>query len=86
MSLHHDLKCDWAFFEAVRDGRKTFEIRFNDRGFQAGDKITLKQKFQDGIGLTGRTINATITYVIGYQQQAGWVVFSFRIDEENHAE
>ena len=38
---HHDLKCWTEYFDAVADGRKNFEVRYNDRGYQAGDTVTL---------------------------------------------
>lgn len=40
--MTHHLKIWPQYYEAVRDGRKTFEIRKNDRGFQAGDMVELK--------------------------------------------
>lgn len=77
---HHDLKIEKAFFEAVLGGDKTFEIRNNnDRGFQKGDTITLHEVSAISTTLkTGRTFEGVITYVIGYAQQQGWVVFSFK--------
>lgn len=39
--MHHDLKIDEPYYQAVREGRKNFEIRFNDRGYQAGDTVRL---------------------------------------------
>ena len=33
----HNLKAWPEFFDAVADGRKTFEVRRNDRGYREGD-------------------------------------------------
>lgn len=81
--MHHDLKIEKAFFEAVLSGDKTFEIRNNhDRGFQKGDTIKLHELSTIATTMTtGRTFDGVITYVIGYQQQPGWVVFAFRPQE-----
>lgn len=35
----HELKLNANFCDAVYNGRKSFEIRRNDRGFQTGDRI-----------------------------------------------
>lgn len=37
----HKLKTIDLFFDAVEDGRKTFEVRRNDRAFQTGDILEL---------------------------------------------
>jgi ASC-1-like (ASCH) protein len=83
--MHHDLNCEASFFIAAKEGRKTFEIRYNDRGFNAGDTITLHElsssKYSSHDMRTGDTIDATITYVLGWNQRDGWVVFSFRIEK-----
>lgn len=71
--MEHDLKIERPYFEAVKDGRKTFEIRYNDRGFQAGDTVWLREY---GAYYTGRTLYADIGYVLGYQMQDGYVAFS----------
>ncbi len=39
----HELKILPQYFERVKDGTKTFEIRENDRGFQPGDMVILKE-------------------------------------------
>lgn len=41
----HILKCESKFYSEVAEGRKTFEIRKNDRpqGFQLGDRLKLKE-------------------------------------------
>lgn len=57
------------------DGLKTFEIRENDRGFNAGDIVEL-QEWDQELLYTGRKIVRTIGYVLDYHQKPGWVVFS----------
>jgi hypothetical protein len=42
-SLTHELKIWPQYFSRVADGSKTFEVRKNDRGFQPGDIVWLKE-------------------------------------------
>jgi len=89
--MFHDLKITPPYFKAVEDGRKTFEIRQNDRGFQAGDYIRLREwdennpRPADWLGMhhqnwkyTGRELTREITYVTGYEQKPNFVVFAFK--------
>ncbi len=39
----HELKTWPAMFEAVWRGDKTFEVRLDDRGYQKGDTVTLRE-------------------------------------------
>lgn len=39
----HSLKSWPSHFRALLSGAKTFEIRFNDRGYQVGDRLILKE-------------------------------------------
>ncbi|WP_337090011.1 DUF3850 domain-containing protein [Leuconostoc pseudomesenteroides] len=43
----HELKLDTEYFDDVKSGLKTFEIRKNDRDYQVGDLISLS-RFEDG--------------------------------------
>lgn len=71
--MNHDLKIATPYLEALLDGRKTFEIRENDRGFQAGDTVTFRENTLNGVP---RRAGALITYVTNYMQQPNHVVFS----------
>lgn len=39
----HELKTWPSYFRPLWDGEKTFEIRFDDRGFQRGDMVNLRE-------------------------------------------
>jgi hypothetical protein len=87
--MDHALKCAPAFFAAVRDGRKPFEVRRHDRDFQVGDTVTLREHtyaemiVPDGtvdhtVGFpcgtyTGRVERREITYVLTHAQFPGGV-------------
>ncbi|MFB8726134.1 DUF3850 domain-containing protein [Enterococcus casseliflavus] len=74
--MTHNLKIDKQFFSAILNNLKTFEIRYNDRNFQVGDFITLEEVTEDS-EYTGRKVSGVITYMTDYQQQEGYIVFSF---------
>ena len=41
--MKHELKTWPQYFSRVADGSKTFEYRVNDRGFQPGDDVLLRE-------------------------------------------
>jgi hypothetical protein len=41
--MKHELKIWPQYFCRVEDGSKTFEVRKNDRGFQPGDVVVLRE-------------------------------------------
>lgn len=68
----HELKTDPEVFQAVFDGIKSFEVRYDDRGFNVGDELRLKEtKYSvsergEGAPLvyTGRIVSAFVTYIL----------------------
>ena len=58
--MTHELKILPEYFELVRRREKTFEIRLNDRNYQVGDWLTLKE--WDG-HYTGREIKRYVNYI-----------------------
>lgn len=72
----HTLKTWPTFFQAVWDGRKTYEVRLDDRGYQAGDTVMLAEwdrkvpcscigsdHVDDCAKFTGREVTARIGFV-----------------------
>ena len=61
--MQHDLKCHPQYFDALADGSKTFEIRFNDRGYEVGDTLLLR-RYDPQTGYTGESLTRRVTYVL----------------------
>lgn len=63
MALHH-LKSWPEFFEPVARGLKLFELRRDDRNFQTGDHIILREYNPGTNSYTGREITKRVSYVM----------------------
>lgn len=64
MTKEHELKLWAEFFDDLVNGKKRFEIRKNDREFQVGDTLLLREyKFFTG-EYTGRWLRFSITYIL----------------------
>ena len=78
----HVIKIQKPYADAIADGRKNFEVRLNDRGYNAGDFVRFIVK--DGeLTLLSHPLDGDyrITYVhSGLGLQEGYVVFG--IEEE----
>lgn len=59
----HNLKTWPEPFQAVLDGRKTHEIRVNDRDYKAGDRLCLQEYLPEDSRFTGREIVLDVPYV-----------------------
>lgn len=69
----HELKCWPEYFGPLADGRKTFEVRLDDRGFAVGDVLWFREYILE-TGLTGRDVRKRVTYVLsGMGLEAGFV-------------
>lgn len=82
----HDLKVWPDFFPALLDGSKPFEVRRDDRGFQVGDKLRLREYSPGPDEYTGREVSRIVTFMMsgndirGYAfgLQSGFVVMGLR--------
>lgn len=82
----HELKCWPLYFDAILDGRKRFELRYDDRAFRVGDHLLLKEWDPESARYTGRAIRVAVTFVSywtpGHRPTAGlnppWVAMSIK--------
>ena len=62
----HALKILPGYFEDVISGKKTFEIRKNDRDYKVGDLLALNEytETEEYIGYTGRSCLVKVDYIL----------------------
>ena len=90
----HQLKTDGAVFDAVAQRLKTYELRYDDRGYLVGDGLLLcKTKYTGAemaagapLEYTGDTISCKVIHVLKgpiYGLLDGWCLMSLEILEKN---
>ena len=81
----HELKILPQYFQAAWNGTKTFEIRKNDRDYQVGDVLVLKE--WDGERFTGSALCVKVTYILKdaemYGLKDGYIIMGVRHIESN---
>jgi len=60
----HELKTHTQVFEHIKTGSKNFEFRLNDRDFQAGDKVILREYLPNLAQYSGESLIADIGFVL----------------------
>lgn len=85
----HTLKTDRDVFQAVQAELKLFEIRFDDRGFQVGDRLELLETVSTGaemaagapLEFTGAKVSMVVIHIMRgpvYGLMQGWVLLSIK--------
>lgn len=80
--MTHIIKILDSYADAIIDGRKNFEVRLNDRGYNAGDYVVFKVIYKDGCLFGNHPLNNKryrITYVhsdLGLEKD--YVVFGIK--------
>ena len=64
----HELKSWPEFFEAILNGRRTHELRRNDRGFKVGDLVLLREYNRYTDTFTGRTCKVEVTSITSTEE------------------
>ena len=76
--MTHKIKIDKSYADAIIEGRKNFEVRYNDRGYNAGDLVCFAVIDSNKKVIRHELSNFfyRITYVhSGLGLQEGYVVF-----------
>lgn len=80
----HKIKIQESYADAIVEGRKTFEVRLNDRGYNAGDFVqfqVVEQRLSVLCNTTHKlnSMQFVITYVYsGKGLDSGYVVFGIK--------
>jgi hypothetical protein len=84
----HELKTDPLMYQVVWEGRKQFEVRRDDRGYQIGDTLYLRETTHTGSEMrngaplvyTGRETSHGVGYILrgpSYGLEKGWAILGF---------
>lgn len=84
MAKIHELKCEEPHFTDVAEGRKLFEVRFDDRDYRTGDVLEL-------ISLaTGERVRAEVLHILrggrhgAFGVWSAYVIMSIKLKENYH--
>ena len=77
---NHYIKILPEYYDAIDSGKKTFEVRFNDRNYQIHDILHL-QEWIDG-EYTGREMAVEVTYLLDNPNycKEGYVIMAINSD------
>lgn len=86
----HELRLNRKYFDAVKNGIKSFEVRKDDRDFMIGDTLYLYETDDFGeyvitaVGLRVNPIKAIVTYILTHDDfpdgvPEGYVVMSIKV-------
>lgn len=79
----YKLKTLRGYFQAIQVGRKTFEVRFNDRNFKLGDDLLLQEFDNKTKEYSGNEVLCHITYILDNPEyvKEGYVIMSIKVRE-----
>lgn len=78
--MQHDLKCWPEHYAAIERGAKTCELRLNDRNYQVGDTLLLREWEPLSVSYIGPQLRVRVTHIIsgGPWLSPGYVAMSIQ--------
>ena len=75
----HELKILPKYFDDIKVGKKTFEVRKNDRGFKEGDMLALNE-YDPTKGYTGNSLVVYVDYITNDPEyiKEGYVIMGIK--------
>lgn len=76
--ITHKVKIWPEYFNQVRNGRMKFQLRRNDRDFQVGDELLLKEwheTLSEGWKYTGRELLVRVDYIMDPADHSAFGLF-----------
>lgn len=80
--MQHELKTWPEYFQDITQGAKTFEVRKNDRKYEVGDTLLLREYDPEAKEYTGYEMVVRVIYILHGGQfgvKKGFVVMSIRL-------
>lgn len=84
--MEHKLKILSRYYVAILQGKKTFEVRKDDRPFNEGDTLLLQECVTpNGCGYTGREMTVDVTYILRDSEYVkdGYCIMGIKIISTN---
>lgn len=79
--MMHELKTWPQYYYRVFDGQKNFEVRKDDRNFEIGDVLKLREWDPETKDYTGRELFRRVTYILrggSFGIEKGYVVMGIK--------
>lgn len=78
--MTHTLKTWPEYFKLIKEDRKKWELRKDDRDFNVGDTLILQEFNPDGNTFTGEEIHKIVTFILddtfGFGLKKGYIIMS----------
>jgi tetrahydromethanopterin S-methyltransferase subunit B len=85
--MEHELRTWPEHYAAIERGAKTCELRLNDRPYQVGDALLLREYEPLGSQYTGQQLRVRVTHILsgGVWLSPGYIAMSIRLMPEDNA-